>query len=431
MGTLRWFSINANPYTFYEKPIAVLTGPSTVSCGDITNYRLQYHPNVRVFGKSSSGSTSFGWNFLEQYEGWQLRWGSMDMFRVSDPTHYLNQKEVPVDYPIWFNLDDIANNYDTVLEEAKKYVSNLAQTNNASIDKIYSTNDITFAADVINSNLHDISVTALLENESEIIDSIDCEIVNESIEETIDLASYPEDIYSVSIITEDNEDSTTHTLPNIVRFTNAGPLRISNYNITPMDNRFRISDIEITNNSQTLTIPSVSIEISSEDTCVNSVSIMGGNTFGDVAPQEIKGKAGSCYIDVDSMKNYNLVVEFSSNFIVYWTDTIYLMPTDVKENENIPTEYSLSQNYPNPFNPSTTIKYSLPKQSNVTLKVFDVLGSEVVKLVNKEQSQGNYEVEFDGTEFSSGIYFYRLQASDPETSSGQVFVETKKKVFMK
>ena len=79
--------------------------------------------------------------------------------------------------------------------------------------------------------------------------------------------------------------------------------------------------------------------------------------------------------------------------------------------------------YPNPFNPSTTIKYSIPKQSNVTLKVFDVLGSEVATLVNKEQPQGNYEVEFDGSELTSGIYFYRLQAGD--------FVETKKMILIK
>ena len=63
-----------------------------------------------------------------------------------------------------------------------------------------------------------------------------------------------------------------------------------------------------------------------------------------------------------------------------------------------PTEFVLNQNYPNPFNPSTIIKYSIPKHSNVTLKVFDVLGSEVATLVSKEQSQGHYEVEFDGTD---------------------------------
>jgi hypothetical protein len=91
--------------------------------------------------------------------------------------------------------------------------------------------------------------------------------------------------------------------------------------------------------------------------------------------------------------------------------------------KNLPSHINLSQNYPNPFNPSTTIKYSLPHQSNVTLKVFDVLGSKVTTLVNKVQSQGNYEVEFDGAELTSGIYFYRLQSGD--------FVETRKMLFMK
>ena len=96
----------------------------------------------------------------------------------------------------------------------------------------------------------------------------------------------------------------------------------------------------------------------------------------------------------------------------------------VEDTENkIPTEFALYQNYPNPFNPSTTIKYSIPKQSNVTIKVFDVLGSEVKTLVNKEQTQGNYEIEFDGTDLTSGIYFYRIQSGD--------FVETKKMILIK
>ena len=111
---------------------------------------------------------------------------------------------------------------------------------------------------------------------------------------------------------------------------------------------------------------------------------------------------------------------------LYWVDFTVISvfpPTSVKEIDFIPSKLTLEQNYPNPFNPSTTIKYSIPKQSNVTLKVYDVLGREVTSLVNKEQPKGNYEVEFDGNDLTSGIYFYRLKAGD--------FVETKKMILLK
>jgi len=97
--------------------------------------------------------------------------------------------------------------------------------------------------------------------------------------------------------------------------------------------------------------------------------------------------------------------------------------TSVKNGEDLPTEYSLSQNYPNPFNPTTTIKYQIPELSFITLKLFDVLGSEIATLVNEEKPIGNYEVEFNGSKLTSGIYFYRLQAGN--------FIETKKMVLVK
>ncbi|MBU0474671.1 MAG: T9SS type A sorting domain-containing protein [Bacteroidetes bacterium] len=82
-----------------------------------------------------------------------------------------------------------------------------------------------------------------------------------------------------------------------------------------------------------------------------------------------------------------------------------------------PKEYALFQNYPNPFNPSTTIKYSIPKNSkhaisDTKLIVFDILGREVETLVNKKQTPGNYEVVFSASHLSSGTYFYRLISGD-------------------
>lgn len=115
--------------------------------------------------------------------------------------------------------------------------------------------------------------------------------------------------------------------------------------------------------------------------------------------------------------------------------------TDINEKSEITSTFKLLQNYPNPFNPSTTIKYSIPKRSNVMIKVFDLLGREVALLVNKEQAQGNYEVKFDGSVLTSGIYFYRLQVY----TQGRVYtprrvytpgradnyIETKKMLLMK
>ncbi|MEJ2616292.1 MAG: T9SS type A sorting domain-containing protein, partial [Ignavibacteriaceae bacterium] len=83
---------------------------------------------------------------------------------------------------------------------------------------------------------------------------------------------------------------------------------------------------------------------------------------------------------------------------------------DVEIDLGLPTEFELSQNYPNPFNPTTTIKYSIPKTSYVTLKVYDILGKEVATLLNKDKSAGNYQVKFNASNLPSGVYFYRIKA---------------------
>jgi hypothetical protein len=98
---------------------------------------------------------------------------------------------------------------------------------------------------------------------------------------------------------------------------------------------------------------------------------------------------------------------------------------DVKDEEEIPTQFRLEQNYPNPFNPATIISYQLPTDSRVTLKVYDILGREITTLVNEYQKAGSYISQFSilNSQLSSGIYFYRLTAGD--------FIQTKKMMLMK
>ena len=83
--------------------------------------------------------------------------------------------------------------------------------------------------------------------------------------------------------------------------------------------------------------------------------------------------------------------------------------TGIKKVDNqTPGRFELSQNYPNPFNPSTIIRYSVPRSSLVTLKVFNILGQEVSTLVNQQQNPGKYEVNFNASALSSGVYFYTI-----------------------
>jgi M6 family metalloprotease-like protein len=94
-----------------------------------------------------------------------------------------------------------------------------------------------------------------------------------------------------------------------------------------------------------------------------------------------------------------------------------------KKTDDVPTRYTLSQNYPNPFNPTTVIEYQIPNQSFVTLKIFDLLGREVATLVNERKDAGTYSVQWNASGFSSGIYFYRLEANEKR--------DIKKMVLMK
>lgn len=82
-----------------------------------------------------------------------------------------------------------------------------------------------------------------------------------------------------------------------------------------------------------------------------------------------------------------------------------------KKNSSVKS-FSLSQNYPNPFNPSTVISYELPKASHVELRNFNMIGQEVMKLVDEEKPSGKYEVQLNAGSLSSGVYIYRQKAND-------------------
>lgn len=110
----------------------------------------------------------------------------------------------------------------------------------------------------------------------------------------------------------------------------------------------------------------------------------------------------------------NTSTQITGGFLVHplIRDTKTAVEEKAREESQLPTSYELEQNYPNPFNPSTTIAFALPKLSEVTLKIFDAYGREVATLVEGRLSAGRHEVVLDARPFSSGVYFYRLQAGE-------------------
>jgi plastocyanin len=119
---------------------------------------------------------------------------------------------------------------------------------------------------------------------------------------------------------------------------------------------------------------------------------------------------------------YNFQCNF--HFLMGMTGTITANPTGIKPvSGSVPDKFELKQNYPNPFNPVTTIKFDISKNAVVKLRIFDLKGVEVATLVKQELQPGSYSVEWDASNYASGVYYYRLEVPG--------FSESKKLMLLK
>ena len=142
----------------------------------------------------------------------------------------------------------------------------------------------------------------------------------------------------------------------------------------------------------------------------------GMNTIVDYNFISVEGARVSLYTEVPNPPTSGVI-----NIDGYsWNTQI---SSSVEQINNLPNDFSLSQNYPNPFNPSTTINFSIPEVTFVSLKIFNSLGEEVKTLVSQKLSGGNYKYDWNAINLPSGIYFYTIQAGS--------FIETKKMILLK
>ncbi len=146
-----------------------------------------------------------------------------------------------------------------------------------------------------------------------------------------------------------------------------------------------------------------------------------------VVSKSVLGNGGEAFNDGEYRVVGTLGQPFmssESNGVGFWYLASRELNVAVEQSSlTVPGEFQLQQNYPNPFNPTTTIEFALPKQSNVTLKLFDILGREVATLVDDELESGVHKINFDAQDLASGIYFYRIHAEG--------FLKTKKLMLLK
>ena len=138
-------------------------------------------------------------------------------------------------------------------------------------------------------------------------------------------------------------------------------------------------------------------------------------------------------ISTGPMKLTNPIAMFSVPYLIPGIEAPYIPPqfTPTPDVEEEPSAFQLAQNYPNPFNPVTTIEFTLPEQSFVTMKIFNLLGQEVAKIIDHSTiDEGHQVLDFDGTRLASGVYFYQLVA-EPLSGPGKLITQVKKMILVK
>jgi hypothetical protein len=435
-----WFDIPGEPESIYDRPIAVLLGPTCVSMGDVTAQRLRYHPMVRFFGKPPIAS--LGDNKMLGYKDWYLRYSISDMFHVNQPGVYLNRREFPIDEPVWFNPDDVAQGKDPVLIRAQDWIKSLAYFHDFTGVNPYvrpGTDTLVVTSILNNPAMHDMSARVTVSNAAAIV--LDSAVMmndglhgdglpGDSVWGAHLRAFSTEDFYTFDQTIWDNSTSSTRRLVALMLFTTAGPMICvgDTSDKKPVWGESIRFKFKVRHTGKTALVNALKGHIRSLDTVA---TITFGTLFdiGDFSPgqERLSSYARISFSQWSAGKrDIPFEISFSSSSFEYWRDTILITvdnPTGVDRHETVPLKFALEQNYPNPFNPTTTIEYQIPSQSLVTLKIFDLLGREVAVLVNEKKDAGNYSVRWNASGFATGMYLVRIQAGS--------FIDTKKVLLMK
>jgi hypothetical protein len=179
------------------------------------------------------------------------------------------------------------------------------------------------------------------------------------------------------------------------------------------------------NKSAVSTISNVTARLSSNDNNVTRI-LRNPQTYPDIEPGQIVETYdiyGFAFYVKNNPEHIQFKLDINSGGYHFWTDSLQIITAIQISKEILPERFAMEQNYPNPFNPTTMINFQLQKTIDVELSVYNLLGQKVATLIHEKQNAGYHQIEWDASEFSSGVYYYRIEAGK--------FVETRKMVYFK
>jgi hypothetical protein len=428
------------PGTIYDRPFAVLLGPTCVSLGDWTAQRLRYHPMVRFFGKTSIASIGFSED-ITGWADWWMKYSITDVYHISQPGAYLNRRDFPIDEPVWFNADDVAQGVDPVVASAVEWISTLTYMHDVAATPPYSRpgeDSLEITAVLQNPGGHAMEAAiSVTEAGLTILDSVPMHsagLPGDTLWRTRVLAPAAEGKFAVDLTTHDLTDASTRSLPAATLFTTAGPVTVVRIVPAQPDSIPNSGDqllfrFLVRNDGKTAPVSTIRGRVQPLDT-LGAVLSMLQLSLSTLGPGESR-LSNSVVLGFSQWgsgeRDLPFEITFSSDGTDFWKDTVtlraYERPEVVQLSGGLPTDYELDQNHPNPFNPSTTITYAVPRAGIVTLKVFNILGQEVATLIAGHRVAGEYSATWDATGMPSGVYVYRLTTGE--------FVGTKKAVLMR
>jgi hypothetical protein len=428
--------ITGKPTTLYDRPIAVLAGPSCGSSGDDMAYKFSYHPMVQFFGKSTSGTLS-GAQVVETFPDWELTYGWFDGIEISHPEIPLNGREFPIDVAVWFNADDVAAGVDPVVKKALEWIDSLCYAHDVSAESYYLAGGETarVVTRVKNPGNHSLTVYGKIrEFGGEVIDSVpfyddgthdDGEAGDGTWGVTWQLPD-EELVFAVDVSTQDTTAVTLRTLPQVVQFTSAGPVEFEDYQLadwvgTPNPGEKVDFKISLRNSGSTALVKNITAALTSLDT----LALLNGmqRTFDDIAPGEIQLSKGGNYSmavskDCPVGKTIPIAVEIFSNEYLFWNDTFSITIESPDNIENL-TDYEL-RIYPNPATGELTIEFENKQTTGTAIELLDISGKVLyTAMINPGETRHQINL----TSLEEGLYLIRISNTDYTVTKKVIKVE--------